>query len=231
MTDPAGARLSIIVPARNEQHGIGATLGRLREPEVLEVIVVDGQSEDQTATVAAGLADRVLETVPGRAKQMNAGAEIARGEVLLFLHADTLVPPGFAAAIVGACDREGAIGGRFDVELDASGVGYRVVETAINLRSRWSGLFTGDQGLFIRREVFAGLGGFADQPLFEDLALAAAMKRRGKVAALRLRLRTSARRWQRRGVARTILLMWSLRALHFFGASPERLARLYGDVR
>jgi rSAM/selenodomain-associated transferase 2 len=231
MTAPAPARISIIVPARNEERVIGATLECLREPEVLEVIVADGESEDRTAEVAGSVADRVIRTTAGRARQMNAGAEIASGEILLFLHADTLVPPGFAAAIVAACERDGAIGGRFDVELDARGIGYRIVESGINWRSRWSRLFTGDQGLFIRRELFVRLGGFPDQLLFEDLALARAIKQAGKVAALRLRLRTSARRWQRGGLARTVLLMWWLRALYFLGVPPERLARGYRDVR
>jgi rSAM/selenodomain-associated transferase 2 len=221
--------ISIVVPARNEAGAIAATLAPLREPEVLEVIVVDGGSSDATAERARPLADRVLEGPVGRARQMNAGGAVARGDVLLFLHADSLVPAGFAAAIVGAC--RGAIGGRFDVRLDAPGLAFRVIERAINLRSRWSGLFTGDQGLFIRRDAFEALGGFPDQPLCEDLALSKAMKRHGRVAALRLRITTSARRWQRHGVARTVLLMWWIRARYALGADPAALARIYGDAR
>ncbi|MGH7819710.1 MAG: TIGR04283 family arsenosugar biosynthesis glycosyltransferase [Candidatus Binatia bacterium] len=224
------ARVSIIVPARNEERVIAATLAPLREPDVLEVIVADGESEDATAKVAAPLADRVLRSPPGRARQMNAAARIAIGDILFFLHADSRVPAGFARAIVDACG-EGAIGGRFDLELDAPGIGYRIVENGINLRSRWSGLFTGDQGLFIRRQAFSRLGGFPDQPLFEDLALAAAMKQAGRVASLRLRIRTSARRWRRSGIVRTVLFMWWLRALYFLGVSPDRLATLYREVR
>jgi rSAM/selenodomain-associated transferase 2 len=222
-------RVSVIVPARNEAATIAETLARLREPEVLEILVVDGGSKDGTVDVARPLADRVIGAPAGRARQMNAGAAIARGDLFFFLHADTRPPPGFAAAIVEACGN--AIGGRFDVELDAPGVAYRVIEAAINLRSRWSGLFTGDQGLFIRREVFESLGGYPDQPLLEDLALARALKRRGRTAALRLRLRTSARRWQRHGLARTVLLMWWIRWLDALGVPPERIARLYVDVR
>ncbi len=214
----------MIVPARNEAATIAGTLARLREAEVLEVLVVDGSSEDGTAAIAGPLADQVIEAPPGRARQMNAGAAAARGDVLFFLHADTAPPRGFGSAIVGACGD--AVGGRFDVELDAPGLAYRMIETAINLRSRWSGVFTGDQGLFVRRDVFESLGGYPDQPLLEDLALARAMKKRGRTAALRLRVRTSARRWQRHGVLRTVLLMWWIRALYCLGIAPERLARL-----
>ena len=160
---------------------------------------------------------------------MNAGAAVARGEILFFLHADTIVPEGFAAAIVAAC--RDAIGGRFDVVLDAPGFAFRVIEKAINLRSRWSGVFTGDQGLFIRRDAFKDLGGFAERPLLEDLQLSRAMRRRGPVAALRQRVRTSARRWQRHGVFHTVALMWWIRTLSFLGVSPERLARIYRDSR
>jgi rSAM/selenodomain-associated transferase 2 len=223
------ARVSVIVPTLNEAATIAETLARLREPEVLEILVVDGGSRDGTVDVARRLADRVISTRAGRARQMNSGAGVARGDLFLFLHADTRPPRGFAAAIVEACGS--TIGGRFDVELDAPGVAYRVIEEAINLRSRCSGLFTGDQGLFIRRDVFESLGGYPDQPLLEDLALARAMRRRGRTAALRLRLCTSARRWQRHGVARTVLLMWWIRLLDALGVSAERIARLYVDAR
>jgi rSAM/selenodomain-associated transferase 2 len=222
-------RISIVVPTRNEEERIAETLRRLRDPEVVEVIVVDGGSEDRTVEIARPLVDRLVEAPAGRAGQMNAGARLASGEILLFLHADTIVPAGFGAAIVAACRT--AIGGRFDVELDAPAGIFRVIEWAINLRSRWSGLFTGDQGLFVRRDVFEALGGYPNQPLLEDLELAKAMKRSGRVAALRAKVRTSARRWQRLGPLRTVLLMWRIRALYFLGASPQRLARLYLEAR
>ncbi|MGH7857937.1 MAG: TIGR04283 family arsenosugar biosynthesis glycosyltransferase [Candidatus Binatia bacterium] len=221
----------MIVPARNEAEGIAATLERLREPEVLEVIVVDGASEDGTAEQARAHADRVVSSPPGRARQMNAGARVARADVLFFLHADTLVPRGFARAIASACRAEAVIGGRFDVDVGAPGLAYRAISGGINLRSRWTRVFTGDQGLFIRREAFERLGGFPEMPLLEDLALSIAMKRHGRVACLRERVTTSARRWEREGVVRTVLWMWALRALYFLGVSPERLARLYRDVR
>jgi rSAM/selenodomain-associated transferase 2 len=218
-------RISVIVPTLNEAATIAPTLLRLSEREVLERIVVDGGSTDGTRTIAEDLADRVMIGPVGRAAQMNAGAKVARGDILFFLHADTLVPAGFAAAIVAACEH--AVGGRFDVELDAEGFALRVIERAINLRSRWSGLFTGDQGLFVRHAVFEAMGGFPDQPLLEDLAFSQALKRRGEVAALHERVRTSARRWQRHGVVRTVLLMWAIRALYALGMPPASLARMY----
>lgn len=224
-----GPRISIVVPARNEASVIAATLARLREPEVLEVIVVDGESGDGTAERASPLADRVLAGPVGRSRQMNTGAAAARGDILFFLHADSLVSAGFAAAIVGAC--RDAIGGRFDVRLDAPGLAFRVIERGINLRSRCSGIFTGDQGLFIRRDVFEALGGFPDQPLCEDVALSKSMKRRGRVVALRLCITTSARRWQRYGIVRTVLLMWWIRARYALGTDPAVLARIYRDAR
>ena len=193
------------------------------------MIVVDGCSSDGTAAAAAPFADQVIAAPAGRATQMNAGAAAARAEILFFLHADSQVPAGFGRAIVRAC--ETAIGGRFDVMLDAAGFAFRMIERGINWRSRASGLFTGDQGLFIRREVFESLGGFPDQPLLEDLALAKAMKRRGPVAALRERITTSARRWERHGVTRTVLLMWWIRERDALGADPAALAKVYRDAR
>lgn len=221
--------ISVIVPARNEESAIAATLACLREPGVVEVIVVDGASTDRTRALATPLADLVLESAPGRARQMNAGAAAARGSILFFVHADTLVPPGFAAAIRDACAE--AIGGRFDVALDGPGAALRVIEAAINLRSRCSGIFTGDQGIFVRRELFEALGGFPDLPICEDLALSRAMRRSGRVAALGLRVWTSARRWRRHGVVRTVLLMWAIRAAYTVGVDPARLARVYRDAR
>jgi rSAM/selenodomain-associated transferase 2 len=225
------ATISIVVPALDEEATIAATLGRLREPEVREVIVADGGSADRTREIAAPLADRVIEAPRGRASQMNAGAAAASGDVLLFVHADTLVPPGFAAAIVRALAAPEVVGGRFDVELDEPGFLYRLVGTAISLRSRWTRLFTGDQAIFVRRDAFERLGGYPDQPLMEDLALSIALRGAGRIACLRERVRTSARRWSERGVVRTILLMWTIRGLYAAGVSPRTLARFYAAVR
>ena len=223
--------ISVIVPALNEEQGIGATLRRARQPGVDEIIVVDGGSVDRTRAVAHELADVVLSAPCGRAAQMNAGAARAGGDIVLFLHDDTLVPDGFAQAIGAACGEPGVVGGRFDVTLTPSSPLLWLTGELMNWRSRISRIATGDQGIFIRRDVFEQLGGYADIPLMEDIDLSRRMKRAGRIACLHQRVTTSARRWQTQGVVRTILLMWSFRMLYFFGVSPSRLRRLYDDAR
>jgi len=221
----------VIVPTLNEAPHLAATLARAREDGVHEVIVVDGGSSDGTLEVAAAHADVVLAAPRGRSSQMNAGAARATGDILLFLHADTLLPPGFAAAVQAACATPDVIGGRFDVALEPSSPLLWLTATLINVRSRLSRIATGDQAIFIRRDIFASVGGYAPIPLMEDLELSRRMKRAGRVACLRDRVVTSSRRWRRDGVVRTILLMWTLRALYFTGVPADRLARLYANTR
>jgi len=224
-------RLSVIVPALDEERTIGATLARVRSGHVHEVIVVDGGSRDRTIEVAARDADRVLRAPAGRASQMNAGAAAASGDTLLFLHADTLLPRGFDVAIADALADPGVVGGRFDVHLDGTSRWLPLVAAGMNWRSRWTGIATGDQAIFVRRVAFEALGGYAAVPLFEDVRFTAALKRRGRAACLRARVVTSGRRWERRGPLRTVALMWGLRLAHALGVSPARLRRLYDDVR
>jgi rSAM/selenodomain-associated transferase 2 len=223
--------LSVVVPALDEAPVLGATLSAARQPGVAELIVVDGGSRDATVAIARRLADRVLAASRGRALQMNAGAAAARGDVLLFLHADSRPPAGYAALVAAALADPAVVGGRFDLRLDAPGVAYRVIERLISLRSRLTRVATGDQALFVRRAVFERLGGFPPWPLMEDLALSRGMKRTGRIACLGAPVLTSARRWQRHGVARTVLLMWALRLAFYAGVPPARLARLYRDAR
>jgi len=223
--------ISVIVPTLDEERTIAATLMAARQPGVAELIVVDGGSIDRTVSVARTLADRVLTEPPGRARQMNAGANGARGDVLLFLHADTRMPAGYTRSIADALADPRTVGGRFDLRLDADGVGYRVIERAISLRSRWTGVATGDQGIFVRRAVFARVGGYPAIPLMEDIALYRALNRVGRMASLRETVLTSARRWQTRGIARTVVLMWALRVAYYVGVSPARLARVYANAR
>lgn len=221
--------LSIIMPVLDEAPQIAARLRALQplRAQGVELIVADGGSSDGTVQLAAPLADRVLVARRGRAAQMNAGAGASRGRTLLFLHADTALP---AAALPALCQAiaGGADWGRFDVRIDGRHPLLRIVERMMNWRSRLSGIATGDQAIFVRREVFASLGGYPELPLMEDIALCAALKRRTAPACLRETVTTSARRWERHGVLRTILLMWRLRTAWFFGADPARLARRYG---
>ena len=162
---------------------------------------------------------------------MNAGAGVAKGDVLLFLHADTIVPRGFDAAVLQALADTRVVGGRFDVALVPSSPLLWLTAELINVRSRWSRIATGDQGIFARRDVFAQLGGFPEIPLMEDIAFTRMLKRHGGIACLRQRVVTSSRRWRAKGIVRTILLMWTLRCLYFCGVSPARLYRAYTDVR
>ena len=222
--------ISIIVPALMRAQ-LAAALASARAPAVREIIVVDGGSRDATAEIARGHADVVLTAARGRAVQMNAGAAAARGDVLLFLPADTQLPAGFDAAVGAALADPAVLGGRFDVSLVPSTPLLRLVEKLINVRSRISRIATGDQAIFVRRMVFEQLGGYAPMPLMEDLAFTIALKRQGRVACLRERVETSSRRWLRDGPVRTILLMWWLRFLYFCGVSPARLRRRYADTR
>lgn len=224
-------RLSVIVPVLDEEAVLAAALDRVRGGGAHELIVVDGGSRDATRAIAARFTDRVLVTGPGRARQMNAGAAVARGDTLLFLHADTLLPAGFADAIAAACADPRVVGGRFDVRLDGTSRWLPLVAAAINLRSRLTRIATGDQAIFVRRAAFEALGGFAAVPLFEDVRLTAVLRHHGTVACLREQVTTSARRWEQRGVMRTIVLMWALRLGNALGVAPERLQRFYAAVR
>lgn len=223
--------VSVVIPTLNEEGVLAATIARARQFGVREIVVADGGSTDATRAIAARDADLLLSARRGRAAQMNAGAARAQGDVLLFLHADTLLPDGFADAVVAACNEPQVVGGRFDVVLEPSSPLIRLTGELINRRSRLTRISTGDQAIFIRRVVFEQLEGYADIPLMEDVDLSRRMKRAGRIACLRQRVTTSARRWHKHGVVRTILLMWSLRALYFFGVSPAQLQRVYANTR
>ncbi|MCW5746483.1 MAG: TIGR04283 family arsenosugar biosynthesis glycosyltransferase [Alphaproteobacteria bacterium] len=221
--------LSIILPVLDEAATIGPALRRLQPLRAggAEVIVADGGSQDATSALAQPLADHVAIAPRGRASQMNAGAALARGTTLLFLHADTVLPDA-APALIEAALSAGADWGRFDVRIDGSHPLLALVAWAMNLRSRLSGIATGDQAMFVRRAAFVAVGGFPDIALMEDIALSRALRRRGRPACLRAHVVTSGRRWMRRGVLRTIVLMWRLRLAYFLGADPADLAVRYG---
>jgi len=224
--------LSVIVPMLNEERSIAATLHSIREgaPEA-EVIVVDGNSMDRSRALAEPLCDVLVTGKRGRARQLNEGASRARGEVLAFVHADTLVPASFASDIASALADPSVVGGRFDVVLDDSAFIFRLIGLLISLRSRLSRTGTGDQAMFVRRKAFSELGGFPDIELCEDLEFARRLKRVGGVACLRARVTTSARRWRVEGIFRTVFRMWVIRLLYLIGVSPRRLKTFYVDSR
>ena len=221
--------LSVVMPVLDEAAGIRATLDALRPLRArgVEVIVADGGSTDGTVAACAGRVEGVIVAPRGRAAQMNAGAAAARGHVLLFVHADTLLPADADERVLDGLRASGRCWGRFDVHIDGESRLLAMVAWMMNRRSRWSGIATGDQAIFVTREAFDAVGGFPQQPLMEDIELSARLRRRGRPLCLRDRVHTSGRRWERHGVWRTIALMWRLRLLYWLGVSPERLARAY----
>lgn len=223
--------VSVIIPTLNEAGTIERTLCRVRQASACEILVVDGGSEDGTAECARPYVDRLVSSARGRARQMNAGAQAANGGALLFLHADTIPPEQFSELIADALADPEVVGGRFDVHVDASGWPFRMIGALMNIRSRLTGIATGDQGIFVRREVFKTIGGYPEWDIMEDLEFSRRLKRTGKIACLRARVKTSARRWQKHGVTKTILLMWGLRLCHFLGVSPAALKTFYADTR
>jgi rSAM/selenodomain-associated transferase 2 len=224
------ARLSIIIPVLDEGEGIAAALDALSPLRALgvEVIVVDGGSHDATIQRARLRADHVVKGPRGRALQMNAGAEIAGGDVLLFLHADTRLPDAADHLVLDGLARANRVWGRFDVTIAGGSPLLALVARFMNMRSRLTGIATGDQAMFVQREVFKNVGGFPAIALMEDVALSKQLKRVGRPLSVHQRAITSGRRWETHGVLPTILLMWRLRLAYFFGADPAALAKRYG---
>jgi rSAM/selenodomain-associated transferase 2 len=222
--------LSILVPLLNEADTIEATLRELEPYRArgAEIIFCDGGSADATMTRAAAAGDLVISAPRGRGSQMNAAAAQASGDTLLFLHADTRLPDNADQCLRDALASGGHVWGRFDVLIEGASRLLLLVGAMMNLRSRLTGVATGDQAIFARADAFRAAGGFPDIPLMEDIAFSSRMKRLGPPLCLRARVKTSGRRWERHGVARTILLMWRLRAAYFLGADPRDLAVKYG---
>jgi rSAM/selenodomain-associated transferase 2 len=222
-------KLSIVMPVLDEAAGIEAALTALAPYRArgIEVVVADGGSRDRTSDLARPLADRVLSAPRGRSLQMNAGAVAAAGDALLFLHADTQLPADADRLVLDGLAHSGRAWGRFDVRIAGSGV-LRLVAAMMNLRSRLTGIATGDQAMFMTRTAFEAAGGFPAIPLMEDVAFSARLKRVSRPLCLRARVTTSGRRWRQQGALRTVLLMWRLRLSYYLGADPAKLARTYG---
>jgi rSAM/selenodomain-associated transferase 2 len=225
-------KLSVVVPMLDEEAAIAATLEALRAgAPMAEIIVVDGGSADRSVEVARPRCDRLIEAARGRARQMNAGATMATGDAIAFVHADTMVPSTFAREIEMALVDGRIVGGRFDLGFDARGYALDTVAKMISFRSRLMRSATGDQAIFVRRDVFERLGGYAEIELCEDVDFARRLRRTGRIACLRSRVITAARRWRDQGVVHTILKMWLIKTLFLAGVSPTWLRRHYADTR
>ncbi len=233
--------ISVIIPTLDEERTIIATLAHTASLGFDELIVVDGGSLDQTPVLVelyrrktqspAHSPVRLVIAPCGRARQMNEGAKASGGEVLLFLHADTLLPDDANTIIETMLADQRIVGGRFDIRFDRPSMWGTTISRMMNWRSRLSGIATGDQALFVRRHIFEQIGGFADMPLMEDVDFSRRLKRKGAIAALTATVTTSFRRWERHGPLRTILLMWTIRFLYWIGISPSHLVEWYKAVR
>jgi len=223
--------ISVVVPVLNEAERLGPLFDALEaQATPCEIIVADGGSRDGTAELARRRA-RVVSAPPGRASQMNAGAAAARGDVLLFLHCDTRLPPGALRAIGDAAALPGAAGGGFIHRFDRDDWFARFISFSANARSRMTKLFFGDQAIFVRKEVFERMGGYAEMPLFEDWDLSARLRREGRVVIIETPIVTSARRIEVWGKKKCFTVWWGLSILYTLGVPAERLARFYGHVR
>lgn len=221
--------LSIVIPALNEEASIGGLLEHLRQLGAEEIIVADGASSDRTADVASRLA-RVVQCPANRGAQMNAGARLAAGEVLLFLHADVRIGPGVLPAIRAHMQDPATVGGNLDIRYEGGDTAARIF-TAINRWRRWFGVFYGDSGIFCRRSVFEALGGFPPYPVLEDYAFARRLRRAGQLALLDEPIFVSDRRWRRSSILGVLWSWFWIQALYLLGVSPQRLAKMYRNVR
>lgn len=219
--------ISIIIPVLNEARILPITLASTQLSVDVEVIVVDGGSQDGTVQLTHSLSVKVLSHDPPRACQMNAGAKAATGDILLFLHADTLLPSGFDTLVRQALKQPSAVAGAFELRIDGSLLGLRLIENGVNWRSRWLQMPYGDQAIFLKTELFHTIGGFPKLPIMEDFELMRRLKRQGRIVTIPVPVLTSGRRWQKLGVLKTTLINQMAIIAYFLGVPPEEIARWY----
>jgi len=218
-------RISIIIPTLNESATIARTLAMVRKGLDIEIIVADGGSVDTTVKLAKSFRIKTIVTKPGRARQMNSGAESAEGDALLFLHADTVLPEGYDSHVRKALSKPGVVAGAFELSIDSPYPGLRVIERLANWRSRAFGLPYGDQAIFVKADAFRDSGGYSDMPVMEDFELMRRLGKMGKIEIVPLPAVTSARRWERQGFFRTTLIHQGVIAAYYLGVPPEKIAR------
>jgi rSAM/selenodomain-associated transferase 2 len=223
--------ISIIIPTYNEAERLAVVLPELVLLPDAEVLVVDCGSKDNTADTARALGARVLESHPGKAAQMNSGAQAARGDILLFLHGDTRLTPGFTKQVRAALSQPGVAAGAFRLIINGGGFGLRIIEWLANIRSRVLQMPYGDQAIFVRADLFSALGGFPDLPIMEDFELVRRLKRKGRIVILPLAATTSARRWEKLGVLQTTVINQAIIAGYLLGVNPLKLAEWYRKGR
>jgi rSAM/selenodomain-associated transferase 2 len=226
MPDTLPLKISIVIPVLNEAKAIAQTIKQAQDATAVEIIIVDGGSTDGTLQQAANHL-QVITSPPGRAGQMNIGAAAAVGDILLFLHADTLLPTGFDTWVRQTLAQPGIIAGAFQLKIDGQSFGLRLVEKMVNLRSRYCQMPYGDQAIFLKATTFQEFGGFPSQPIMEDFELIQRLQRQGKIAIAPLAVMTSARRWQKLGIFKTTLINQIVVIAYLLGVSPHRLAGWY----
>ena len=224
------SNISIIIPTFNEAETVGTLLSQLQGLAGVEIIVVDGNSHDGTAAVVKESGAKLIQTSADRALQLNKGAEAAQGDILLFLHGDTRLAPGFVKQVLDSLNQPGVAAGAFQLSIGAQGFGLRVIEWLANLRSKILQMPYGDQGIFVTADMFFSVGAFPPQPIMEDFELIRRLKKKGKIAILPLHATTSARRWKRLGILRTTAVNQAIIIGYLFGVRPEKLAEWYGGA-
>ncbi|MBL4759733.1 MAG: TIGR04283 family arsenosugar biosynthesis glycosyltransferase [Mariprofundaceae bacterium] len=227
-----GLSVAVVVPVLNEAESLLQHMGKFKSlHDECSLVFCDGGSEDETCALLQKHSLHYCHSLRGRALQMNTGASACESDILVFIHADTTLSSRDIELVKKTMQDSSVVGGRFDIRLSGKKNAFRVIELMINLRSRMTGISTGDQCQFVRREVFNAMGGFPEQALMEDVAFSKQLKQYGKIACLKNKLVTSSRRWEKHGVVKTIMLMWKLRFLYWLGTSPEKLAEIYRNVR